>query len=67
MKKDLFGDRATNAGELISLIETYIDRDFKEKKKYAQLRKGYFKYNDRKNSDRTFKAIAHKTGLLSIE
>lgn len=67
MKKDLFGDRATNSEKLISLMEEYIDRDFKEKKRYARLRKGYFKYNDRKNSYRTFKAIANKTGLLTLE
>ncbi|TWD92401.1 CDP-glycerol:poly(glycerophosphate) glycerophosphotransferase [Neobacillus bataviensis] len=66
MEKDLFGDRAQNVGQLISLITMYAERDFKEKKKFASMRKQYLKYTDHQNSQRIYQEILnHKKQLVN--
>lgn len=57
MEKDLFGDRARNANELLSELEYYIKHDFAMKENFAALRKEYFKHFDRENSRRIYEEI----------
>ncbi|WP_180232795.1 CDP-glycerol glycerophosphotransferase family protein [Bacillus sp. AFS055030] len=57
LETELFGDAPQDINELLSNINYYINNDFKEKDEYAKMRKKYFKYVDRKNSERTFKEI----------
>lgn len=64
MDNELFGDRAFTVDELLSLIERYVERDFREDDKYAQMRSKYFKYVDTNNSERTFNAIQRNSARL---
>ncbi|MED4224282.1 CDP-glycerol glycerophosphotransferase family protein [Neobacillus cucumis] len=57
METELFGDRAFTVDELVDSVEEYIGRDFKEKEEFGTLRSKYFKYVDKKNCERTYKAI----------
>jgi CDP-glycerol glycerophosphotransferase (TagB/SpsB family) len=61
MDTELFGDRVFTVEELENSVQEYIERDFKEKDEFASLRSKYFKYVDKKNCERTYKAI--KAGL----
>jgi len=64
MDNELFGDRAFTVDELLSQIEYYIERDFREDDKYAQMRSKYFKYVDTNNSERTFDEIQRNAARL---
>jgi CDP-glycerol glycerophosphotransferase (TagB/SpsB family) len=57
MTEDLFGERAFNIDELISLTTNYVENGFKEKEKFANMRPRYFSHIDKKNCERTYKAI----------
>lgn len=65
MENDLFGDRAFEKEDLINLIDRYASRSFKEKDKYKKMRDKYFKYNDKKNASRAYRAIMDNEKLLS--
>lgn len=64
MEKELFGDRSFTVDQLVKDIEYYINNKFVEKKKYAELRKKYFKYVDKNNCKRTYEAICSKRDIL---
>lgn len=57
METELFGDRCTDQPELIQLIREYMERGFREKEKYAEMRKKYFAYQDHNNCKRTYEYI----------
>ena len=57
MTTELYGDRAVTAEELFTLIKEYMENGFKEKKKYADLRKTYLPCRDKKHCRRIDKAI----------
>ncbi|PGV53335.1 CDP-glycerol glycerophosphotransferase family protein [Bacillus sp. AFS037270] len=57
METELFGDRAFTVDQLVDSVEEYINRDFQEKEEFGSLRSKYFKYVDKKNCERTYKAI----------
>lgn len=57
MEEDLFGERATNIDELITLIKNYVDNGFMVKEEYQKLHSDYFTYVDHNNAKRTFKEI----------
>ncbi|MGM0902872.1 MAG: CDP-glycerol glycerophosphotransferase family protein [Bacillota bacterium] len=59
-KEDLFGDLALDTKTLIRLLDEYANNDFREKEFFAAKRKIFFKYADRKNSERIFNAIKRK-------
>ena len=61
METELFGDRVFDVKQLVDSVEEYIKQDFREKQEYGNMRSKYFKYVDKKNSERTYKAI--KAGL----
>ncbi|WP_127531968.1 CDP-glycerol glycerophosphotransferase family protein [Paenibacillus kobensis] len=67
MDTELFGERAFTVEELIPHIELYIERDFKEQDKYTDMRNYYFKYIDKRNSERTLAAINRNVGKLYEE
>ncbi|PFN80578.1 hypothetical protein COJ85_29605 [Bacillus sp. AFS076308] len=64
MTNDLFGDRAQEVDQLLTLIRKYAKRNFQEEAKYASMRTNYLKYTDRQNSHRIFQEILnHKQQL----
>lgn len=64
METELFGDRLFEVEDLVETIKEYIDRNFKEKDQYAELRKKYFKYVDTNNCERTYNEILSKKDML---
>lgn len=60
---ELFGDRAFTNEELIALIEAYAENDFVEKPVYGEMRKKYFKYVDKNNSERIYSEIEKRKWL----
>ena len=42
MTRDLFGDRCLDQECLVKNIKEYIEHNFKEKERYAQMRKAWF-------------------------
>lgn len=64
METELFGDRLFEVEDLVDTIKEYIDREFKEKDQYAELRKKYFKYVDTNNCERTYYEILNKKDML---
>lgn len=64
METELFGDRLFEVEDLVDTIKEYIDRAFKEKDQYAELRKKYFKYVDTNNCERTYYEIINKQNML---
>ncbi|MBS4218965.1 CDP-glycerol glycerophosphotransferase family protein [Bacillus sp. FJAT-49711] len=67
MESDLFGDRVFDSDSLIDSVESYIENNFAEKEKYAELRNSYFDFVDQKNSERTFNAIIKNRKALELE
>jgi CDP-glycerol glycerophosphotransferase (TagB/SpsB family) len=67
MDKNLFGDRVFDFNQLLHTIETYIDRDFVEKEKYAAMRDQYFEHVDRDNSKRNFAEIINNKQKLNLK
>lgn len=67
MKNDLFGERAENPGELMSLITEYIENDFAMKEEYAKGREKYFAYVDDNNSERIWQAIQARDWNIVVE
>ncbi|WP_160725748.1 CDP-glycerol glycerophosphotransferase family protein [Bacillus sp. USDA818B3_A] len=65
LERDLFGDGAYTAEQLISLIKSYAERNFQEKEKYAQLRTKYFKFTDHNNSNRIYQEILKNAERLN--
>lgn len=57
METELFGDRCMEQMCLSERIKEYVENDFKEKDRYAQMRKEHFAYRDRNNSRRTLEFI----------
>ncbi len=57
MTTELYGDRAVTPEELFTLLKEYMENGFKEKKKYADLRKTYLPCRDKKHCRRIDKAI----------
>lgn len=64
MEKELFGDQVFTVDHLIDSVNEYIGRDFKEKEEFGALRAKYFKYVDKNNCERTYKAIMKKRSKL---
>lgn len=60
LKKDIFGEVAYNAPELIEKLNMFINNSFREKEEYSAIRGSYFKYIDQNNSERIFKQISLK-------
>ncbi|WP_342366599.1 CDP-glycerol glycerophosphotransferase family protein [Peribacillus sp. TH16] len=67
METDLFGDRVFDVKQLVNIIKEYNQRNFKEKEEFGKLRSKYFKYVDKNNSKRTFKAIMDKKKQLKLK
>ncbi|ETI69167.1 CDP-glycerol glycerophosphotransferase family protein [Neobacillus vireti] len=66
-ENDLFGDVSIDADGLIDIVESYIKSDFKEKEEYMQLRKKYFTFIDKNNSERIYQEIQkHKKSLYKM-
>ncbi|WP_158591761.1 CDP-glycerol glycerophosphotransferase family protein [Oceanobacillus halophilus] len=57
LDKDLFGDVAFDTVNLINIVESYINNDFREKEEFGNLRNTYFTYMDHNNSERIYDAI----------
>ena len=57
MTRDLFGDRCLDQECLVKNIKEYIENNFKEKERYAQMRKEHFAYTDHNNSRRTLEFL----------
>ncbi|GAB2538347.1 CDP-glycerol glycerophosphotransferase family protein [Gracilibacillus alcaliphilus] len=57
MEQELFGDRAVNKDELVTLISEYANNNFQMKPDYQRLHHEYFKYVDHHNSERIFNVI----------
>jgi len=64
LDRDLFGDVAFQADELVTLVEEYAERNFQEKEVYAQLRSKYFSVVDTNNTKRVYEAIEAKKDFL---
>lgn len=60
MEHELFGERYMECDQLIDGIGEYIQRGFKEKDVYGQMREEYFAYRDNDNSKRTYEYIISK-------
>ncbi|GKU83427.1 CDP-glycerol glycerophosphotransferase family protein [Niallia sp. NCCP-28] len=60
LKKDIFGEVAYTAPELIGKLNMFINNSFQEKEEYSSIRGNYFKYIDQNNSERIFKQISLK-------
>ena len=60
LEKDIFGEVAYNASELIEKLNMFINNSFREKEEYSAIRGNYFKYMDQNNSERIFKQISLK-------
>ena len=67
MKNDLFGERAENPSELMSLITEYIESDFAMKEEFAKGREKYFAYVDDNNSERIWQAIQARDWNLTSD
>ncbi|CDO04977.1 Putative CDP-glycerol:glycerophosphate glycerophosphotransferase [Oceanobacillus picturae] len=63
MDRELFGERAENASELVNILSEYINNDFTIKPRYQKKRKKYFKYTDHDNSKRIFNEINRRINL----
>ncbi|APC49681.1 hypothetical protein BME96_16450 [Virgibacillus halodenitrificans] len=64
LDKDLFGDVALNADQLVNIVESYVLTNFKEKPEYGILREKYFTYMDHNNSERIYTAIEENKKAL---
>ncbi|NEY19383.1 hypothetical protein G4D61_05295 [Bacillus ginsengihumi] len=64
MEKEIFGDRVFSLSGLLTIINEYAVRGFKEKKEFADKRNNYFAYIDSKNSERIFENIIQRQDLL---
>lgn len=63
---DLFGDCAFSVETVVDYIEHYVETDFKEDKKFTQMRHKYFTYMDQNNSKRIYQAIKKHEKRLGI-
>lgn len=56
-ESDLVGEVTKDKEELIDKIEFYINSNFKYEEKFHEKSKKYYKYRDKKNSERIYKEI----------
>lgn len=62
--KDLFGEIALDANDILKIIEDYIETDFKVKDKYSKMRDKYFTHVDNNNSQRIYDFISNNEEYL---
>lgn len=60
MKTELFGDRAENEEQLLTLLEEQIKNDFRLKPQYEEMRKSYFQFKDQAHSRHICEEIKEK-------
>ena len=64
LEKDLPGPIVKDLNQLISMLTIYNTVDFRIEEKYLKLKTKQFSYNDKKNSERLYKAI-RKTYIIN--
>lgn len=57
MTKELFGERVTEADDLVQVLNDYIENDFKEKDEFKDMRDRFFAYRDNYNSKRIYEYL----------
>ncbi|MDR4433223.1 CDP-glycerol glycerophosphotransferase family protein [Bacillus tequilensis] len=57
LKTDLFGQTAYTDESLLEIVQKQIENDFKYEKKYTVKSKKFYKYQDKKNSERIYNQI----------
>ena len=57
MDTELWGDKCDNEEDLVKSIRKYVADGFREKEKYAAMRKDYFAYIDHNNCERIYNNI----------